>query len=118
METDDRRSGHRSPASEQAAGMLTVRAQMARDIYPASYLALPGSPLHAAPASLGALAPARPARPEPEPGVGGAHALLLVTVHAGAVTGLLRDVVHGVIADVAAGAVVAHQEVFKVSLRG
>ena len=87
------------------------------------YLALPRPPLHAAPARLGALAPARPARPEPEPGVAGAHPLLLndscdslydslvtaylVAVHAGTVARALRDVVHGVVADVPARAVVA-----------
>ena len=110
-------SAHTSPPQNRQRACSVSGYKWAPIFIPASHLALPGPPLHAAPASLGALAPARPAGPEPKPGVAGAHALLLVTVHARAVAGRLRDVVHGVIADITAGAVIANQEVLEVSLK-
>ena len=110
-------SAHTSPPQNRQRACSVSRYKRPPIFIPASYLALPGSPPHSASASLGALAPAWPARPESKSGITGTHPLLLVTVHTRAVARRLRDVVHGVIANVAAGAVIANQEVLEVSLK-
>ena len=80
-------------------------------------LALPGPPPHSPATGPAAGAPPRPPRPAPVAGVCRAHPLLLVAVHAGTGAGVLRYVVHRTAPDVAAGAVVADQEVLEISLQ-